>query len=457
MPKDLSTAIALASRAVDWTRLERVRGEWRLAAERRLDLPSPEAPLPGGAAVPEWDAFRKEVADALPEKTTLCMGSAQALFRCLVLPTVAPTEVADMAALQLDKVLPLPPEEMSLALETLATDEVNTTVLACAVPTVAIARAAECVGLTPDRIQRVDVAALACVRRLAEVAPASERGREAVLLDEDSSVSLIVQEQGLPVLVRSVPGLDGPPEEILRALRLSLVQVELDRGPLALARITVVSGHPGVEALRSCLEGSLGCGVRRMDPSALGSLSLGAAQRSATGSPFDLMPADWKASLSDRRFRLGLLRYAGGALLLWGLCVAALYGGPVLLDRRAESIQESIRVMEPSSKAVGDVRHRVRMIQAYMDRRLSPLETLREICLLLPEGIELSSFRFRREDKRLSLQGTAQSTPLVYDFKQKVDTSPLFSESALVSGPTANPRTRGADFELLVLFREETP
>ena len=57
----------------------------------------------------------------------------------------------------------------------------------------------------------------------------------------------------------------------------------------------------------------------------------------------------------------------------------------------------------------------------------------------------------------MSLQGSALSTPLVYEFKQRVDDVPLFGGSALVRGPTTNPRTRGADFELVVLFREASP
>src|SRR5690606_17840850 len=146
---------------------------------------------------------------------------------------------------------------------------------------------------------------------------------------------------------------------------------------------TLVSSHASAAALLRTISVGLGCDVRSLLPEELGLLSRGAAVRTALRCGFDLMPQDWSSSLSDRRFRRGLLRISGVALLVWVLCAAALFGGPTLLDRRAAAFQESLAALAPSSRVVQDVRHRVRMIQTYMDREESPLETLREISLLL--------------------------------------------------------------------------
>ncbi len=457
MAKVFSTAIALRGDTFDWTRLERVRGEWRRVVSRSADLPTPAVSGAEGEPATGGEDVSRALLAQIAEPATLCMEGSQALFQCLSLPTTEASEVPEMVALQLDKVLPLPAEEMSIALEVLVTDDVGTTVLACAVPTKVILAVAMRLGLPPDRILRIDVAALCWMRLLASAGLLLDSGREVFLLAEGSGSTLLVVEGGLPVLVRSAGDVEERPDEVVQLVRLSLVQLEVERGARRLERATWVGKAFPAADLGQKMQAILGCGITMVDPERLGALSYGAALRSVSGCGFDLMPAEWRSSLADRRFRRVLFRAAGAGLLVWGLGVAALFGGPVLLERRALALEENVKVLEASSRSVRDIRHRVRMIQAYMDRTLSPLETLREISNLLPEGIELGSFRYRREDRRLSVQGTARSTPEVYEFKRKVDASALFGESALVSGPTTNPRTGFADFELLVLFREESP
>lgn len=453
MAKDLSTAIALIADVLDWTRLERVRGVWRVEASQTLGL-SPRRAEPIEDSDAEAAAL-KQLAANVPEPFALCLESSSVLFRCLTLPTTVLAEVADMVALQLDKLLPLAAEEMTVSFETLAQDDVNTVVLACAVPTATVETAAGRLRVAHGRVRRVDVAALACVRLLEARKIELSPDREVVLLDEGPQATLVVLDGGVPVLARSAGSAEAPDADVVRTVRLSVLEAEADRGARPLERITLVSARPGAEALRPKLAAALACAVRVLSPSELGTFSQGAALRQGSVGALDLTPTTWSSAVSDRRFRRGLLNVLGGGLLLWALLAAGLYGGPALLERRAVRIEAGIKALEPAARAVRDIQNRVRMIQVYMDRELSPLETLREVSALLPEGITLASFRYRREDRRLSVQGSAQSTPLVYEFKQRVDASPLFSESALVSGPTINPRTRGADFELLVLFKKE--
>jgi hypothetical protein len=453
MAKDISTAVALFADKLDWTRLERVRGAWCVDAAEVVELTV--GPAAAGDGAEAGSETLKRAMARVPERFTLCLESTHVLFRCLTLPTTDAAEVSDMVSLQLDKLLPLPSDEMTVAHETLSNDEVNTVVLAGAAPTAVIAAAAERLGVATDRILRIDVAALAFVRLLREQGVALSSEREAVLLDEGLQWTLVVLDGGVPVLARSAGAAAAAEADVVRTVRLSLLQAEVEQCPRPLERITLVSARPAAEALRAKAAVAFACAVRVLSPADVGSFSRGAALRNREPGALDLRPASWRTSVSDRRFRRGLTRVLGGGALLWVLLAAALYGGPALLDHRAARIEAGMKALEPSGQAVRDVRNRVRMIQAYMDRTLSPLEVLREVSALLPEGIELSSFRYRRDEQRVSVQGAAQSTPLVYEFKQRMDASPLFAETALVSGPTMNPKTRGADFELLVLFKKE--
>ena len=120
-------------------------------------------------------------------------------------------------------------------------------------------------------------------------------------------------------------------------------------------------------------------------------------------------------------------------------------------------VLSAIDAIEPAVRSVSDVRHRVRLIRDYSDRTYSPLEVLREISILLPDGITLVEMRYKREETRVTVKATATSTELAYAFKQRVDGSPLFSESKFTSGPTTNARTGGADFELTILLAAPQP
>ncbi len=462
MPTEFSTALYLDGESLDWTRLECVRGTPRDVAQGRLDWPAEPAgdtdEPPGAGIPPDPAVLARRLAPCGPPPFTLCLDSSEVLFRTLTLPTMDRSEIDSMVELQLDKVLPLPVEDMTIAHETLAIAETHTLVLACAVPTTTIDRAAQRLGLSAAALRRVDIAPLAFARLLAAhdagQTPALE-GREAVLLEEGAELTLMVLQDGLLLQARALGPRTLPWSELLRALRLTMLQVEAEQGVRELQRLTLVGEQPAEWNLDTRLAETFQCAVRLLTTETLGTLSRGAALRSAEGCTFDLTPVAWRTGLAASRFRRRLLHALAAGLLLWAVLTLTLFGGPVLMEKRAERIENEISRLDPAAQAVRDLRHRVRMIQTYMDRTRSPLEMLREISALLPEGIDLSSFRYRREDGRLWIQGTARSTPLVYTFKQRVDATDLFDYSALVSGPTTNPRTRGADFELLMVFPAE--
>jgi len=452
MTKEISTAIALLGDNLDWTSMSRNRGVWQVEESGRAEI----APLEGGGAAAEEEPRPTAVAD-LAAPFALCLPGSEILFRALELPTTDPAEVADMVALQLDKHLPLSPDEMTISCELLGNDEINTRVMACAVPNSTIAAKVERLGEQPARVGRVDAAPLAAMRMLYERDVVFANGRELLLLDEGRDMTLLVLDAGLPVLIRPVGAASSPAANLLRAVRLSLVQAELEQGPGTLEQISIVSSRPEAESLSRAAAETFGCSVRQLQFGESDSFSLGTVLRSHEPGTLNLTPAEWRSSVASRQFRKRLLQIAGGGFAIWALLAAALYGGPAVLDHRATRVEEAIRVLEPSARAVRDVQNRVRMIQTYMDRELSSLEVLLEISKLLPEGIELGSLRYRRDENRVSVQGSAESTALVYEYKQRVDNSALFSESTLVSGPTINQRTRVADFELLVRFKEDTP
>ena len=77
------------------------------------------------------------------------------------------------------------------------------------------------------------------------------------------------------------------------------------------------------------------------------------------------------------------------------------------------------------------MRRRVAMIEPYTDKADSALECLREVSRAKPDGIDITSFAYRKGDG-VKLTGDADSSGLVIDFNRQLSLSQLFSE--VISG-----------------------
>lgn len=481
MAKDFLSALHHAGNTLTGVRFKRTRGEWSLLAAETLRLPPPAAVAsadgdshgtPDGKS-PASDAVQTDApvearrfAASLPDPVTFCIESRLAQFQYLEVPAGDDAEIAEMAALQAEsrKLLPLPAEEMTLGIEVLERGAETLRLLLCAVPTAALDAIPVHTGLAPERIRRIDVAALAALR--AAPTPSGDGARRLRLMEESGELTAIVLDDGKPVLVRALGPVAAPPALAMRLLRLSLLQAEAEQDSARpLVGIEIDAGASLPEEWLAAL-GAL-APVAPVSPATLSSsgssqparsgAAIGAALRSGKGATFDLVPAAWREEQAARSHRRGMLRVLGAAAVIWLLCALALFLGPKAIDRLCASEQAAVDALEPAVRDVSDVRHRVRLIRDYSDRTYSPLEVLREISILLPDGITLVDMRYKREEARVTVRATANSTELAYAFKQSVDDSALFSESKFSSGPTTNARTGGADFELTILLAALQP
>ena len=450
MAKDLLSALHHAGNTLTGVRFKRTRGEWSLLAAETLRLPPPTAAAsadgdshgtPGGKS-PAPDAVQTDApvearrfAASLPDPVTFCIESRLAQFQYLEVPVGDDAEISEMVALQAEsrKLLPLPAEEMTIGIEVLERGAETLRLLLCAVPTAALDAIPIHTGLAPERMRRIDVAALAALR--STPSSSGDGARRLRLIEESGELTAMVLDDGKPVLIRAPGPVAAPPALAMRLLRLSLLQAEAEQGTsLPLAGIEIDAGAPlpeeGLAALGT-LAPVAPVSTATTQPARQGDArsgaALGAALRSAEGATFDLVPAAWREEQAARSHRRGMLRVLGAAAVIWLLCALALFFGPKAIDRLCASEQAAVDALEPAVRDVSDVRHRVRLIRDYSDRTYSPLEVLREISILLPDGITLNDMRYKREEARVVVRATANSTELAYAFKQSVDDSTLFS------------------------------
>ena len=103
---------------------------------------------------------------------------------------------------------------------------------------------------------------------------------------------------------------------------------------------------------------------------------------------------------------------------------------------------------------VNEMRARVRLIRRYMDRRQSVLECLREVALAKPDGIDLTSFSYRREES-VKLNAQAVRSPMIFQFKRMLDDSDVFAEVKL--GDQVRDRSGKERFDMELTLGGKSP
>ena len=428
MKKDSTIGVVREGDGLSWARASRAR---------------PGEPAACGAGAPPGGS----------EGLTLALSTSDVLFKALLVPTANPEEVAVIARNQMELEAPLEPERMVFAHETLRRQGEGTLVLAAAAPLDAVEAMREAAGADAARIVRVDAAALGFARALLASPAAAESGRQPVLFEEDGRLSLLLLEDRAPVLVRSLGAAASATAASLRAaLRLALLQAEMDRGPAPAAPLLLAAGGSALLAAATAAASASGRELRTAAPATLAPAAFGAALRTLEGSGFSLYPEAWTAALSDRRWRRTFALSAGAAAAVWLALALALFGWPALLSSRIKSLQAEAKRLEPAEAAVDEVRTRIAIIDRYSDRTYSPLEVLREVSLAMPEDVTLAQLRYDAARRQAEVDGVAHSSPPAYELSNRLRDSPLFARNDFVTGPSKNANTDRTTFTLRLLF-----
>ena len=141
-----------------------------------------------------------------------------------------------------------------------------------------------------------------------------------------------------------------------------------------------------------------------------------------------------------------MIRATVAILGLWVLAAAALFGTLAFEKHRINVLQKQKEELTKPAGEVARMKNRVMLVQRYTDRSKSALECLRHISSLLPEGIDLSSFSYRKGEG-VKISGDATTVNLVYDFKKQIDDSGFFLGSTL-DGPKLDSHKNRQSFDL---------
>jgi len=439
-------------------------GEWPLAsfveetggASGTVQTAEADRPLARVLAAAAHKLGHADLVITLPDEQILC--------QVLKVPRAAKDDLPDLVALQIDKLSPFPGEELAIGYEVLGETEEDCIVFAAAVPEALTDEWDAALTAVKLKSVRIDVGLLAWWRGLCKPFDLTRPGRHAILLNDGGGWDLLILDHGLPVLARAIGHVPSP-VDLARELTLSFLNVELTFGyhpPLELLVLeplpvettdTPAPATPLDAGAIALLAEAIGCAVRREGlPPAL-FCAKGAADRSVEEGVIDLTPKKWRQRAADAAARQRLFLGAGLGGAVWALLAGFLFFAPVGCQKMTRHVGKQSAAISAQYKSATDVRDRVRLIRAYMDRDLAAIELLRKVTSVQPGGVMLTSFTYRREEG-LRLSGEADDPAQVYAFKDAVtalrrgESQDVLFTTVTLSGPSFEASKRKHRFDL---------
>jgi len=415
MAKDITTGVLVRSDEVAWATLKQAKAGIECVAE-------------GGD-----EASLSEIKTAV----VLALNSTDVLLRVMEFPLVDDDEIAEMVELQVDKFSPFPIDQMVVSHEVISRDESSISVLVAAAKEKAVDVAAVVLKQHGYKIERVDVALLGLWKNIVDAGALVSDGRETLVIVSSDSIDVVTHENAVPMAISCLGGLPDLSDasvanDISQEISHLLVGLEIEHGRAPHQQITLWTNGGNsifVAALKSVcdmevFEKSLGILPTVEHGVALRSLKEGKGQV-AGGGLLDLTPEAWRLASASKRSKRSMIIAALAVLSVWVLVVAGGLGWLKFEGIRLNKLKKvDTEWLDPANK-VRQLRLQVSMIERYTDHTYSALECLREISGMQPEGVDLSSFTYRKGEG-VGIDGEADSGSLVNQFNEALNKSALF-------------------------------
>ena len=173
--------------------------------------------------------------------------------------------------------------------------------------------------------------------------------------------------------------------------------------------------------------------VRRIasDPASVA----GIADRSLDDASLNALPESWRSFLEETRFKARLAKSLSVAGGVWALVMLVLFGVPAVYGMMTAHMKSLSAEHRSSYRKVEEVRNKVKLVQKYSDHARGALEILKAVSDRLPEGVELNSWNFKREDG-VRFSGESEDAASVYTLKDRLLETGAFADVRL-TGPSA--------------------
>jgi Tfp pilus assembly protein PilN len=434
MGSQVITGLDIGSTGVSWTSL-RVRKKKRTEVAdqntRELGTGEKDAVQPDYASEAFCVSLKKAIHGV---EGDVCVGlpASKMLLRVAELPSTDPDELQGMVELQVDKFCPFSMDRTCFSYEVLHQRENATRVLIAAVPRQVVDEVGEAFracGIIPYRL---DSRLMGWWVLLRENASLSEHGQQSILVVEEHEVSLIVMHHGLPVVFRSIGSHEEyttaeEVDELLDEIDFTLTTLEAEWESAEDMKMSVWSRGELPPLLKSRLEEDAVHGAVFNRFEELPPLSEGLARRGLRSESrrLNLAPVEWAGNEHYRRVLRRLITFFAVFLAFWLVTIVSIAVYLNVQQGRLAQLQAGQPELQEAVQEVRRIKDKVQSLRQFADRTHSALESLREVSLLLPDGVELTQFNYKKGED-INLKGSAKQAGPIHDFVAALEDSGLF-------------------------------
>ena len=470
MAPKTTTGLVVRGKEVAWTTLRQGKAGWEIQEQERLPLANAAEAPPAAAealaapAIPAAQA--RELCRRIQGKIALAIPADRAFMRVVILPAVDPRELADMVALQADQFSPFAVEQLVVTHEELSRDEKSVRVLMVVAPQAEVERLGApfiAAGRIPTR---VDVDVLGWWQCLQACAVLPQEGRHLALLLDGDGAELVVTENGLPLLFRSLGARQGLAAdeyftELGHEIAYTLAALEAEWGAQAAPSLTIwreapeLAEAPASEPPEQAIARAAG-----LPPATVHTLaeippcSEGLARRAIRigAAAGDLAPAAWRATAARKALWKTMRRAAAAFAAVWLTVVAVALTVFTVQKNSLQKYRQQVLRLEQPAEEVRRLQVKLASLEELAESSHSALECLREISQPLSEGMLLTSFIFRKGSD-LSVRGEADSTEKIYDYQKILQQATNLFVAVKLGPVTTRPNEPNkAQFSLTFVF-----
>ena len=369
-------------------------------------------------------------ADKSSREAVLALPLSRLLVKMVRVPADANAE--EFCAAVLQETNPFPDEPLTVSCETVRETDEGSVVIAAALPEGSTDDIGEALDGEKLNVVRIDALVFGELRSIWASLGLNET-RKMVMIGSEDSVSILVLDADMPVSVRSV----AKGGDLTRETVLSLLEAEEFGGTKDLGEIVLVGDVEFDSALAP---------VRRIAGVGLEDALAGIKERSEEDTSLNALPDSWREVLEETRFKAKLVKSLAAAGTVWALVMGVLFGVPLVYGFMADKQKSLSRAHRSKYEEVSGMREKVKLVQKYSDYSKGALEIMKALSDRLPEGIELGSWNFERENAEegrggVVVSGEADSANLVYEFKDAMSELKIGDENLFATvnlrGPTA--------------------
>lgn len=457
MAKVTCTTISFSNKHLSWSRTTKMSKDNFVIVDEGIFEEIPPYSEIENFSEEELATYSKKILSKCQDKVTLSFPTSKLICKTLNIPSIDRNEIDMIVENHIERDSPLPLEKMVYSYEVLSRDEISSLVLIISTPENEIINPVEkLVPISSSRISRIDANILGIIHSLIHNDSFEKDSQSILLANEEGDITICFLDGDKPMVIHSLGDLGKlSTEKFSRELGRALMQYCIKYNKPQPNNAILL----GFDNEQECLliEGirELNITYNSISYSQLQSYSSSISQRTLSHSHhINLFPTIWKEENHRRKHKKQYTIMLSVLALLWLSLSFFLFGTPKLLDAQIKKLSSVSQQLEPQSGSVTDIRNRIDIIRRYSNKDFSALEVLREVSILLPKGIEISAFRFKGAERRVQIEGRADTPTTIYTFMDNLTTSSMFGENKLISGPTLNRQLGKNVFELTVSFNQ---